>query len=76
MIKEFIKKFEHWDITEKDVKIDTFRKNICGNYYSNGVSLEIEKFRITVSSYTEKTQKDNLKRCFEIMESILNNYIL
>lgn len=76
MIKKLVKKFEPWGITEKEVRINTFRKNVGDNYYSKGVSLEIEELGIIVSSYTEKTQRGNLKRCFEIMESILNNYML
>lgn len=76
MTKELIKKLEPWDITEENIRIDTFRKNIGDNHYASGVSLELKDFEIIVSSYSEKTQRGNLKRCFEIMEAILMNYML
>ncbi|MBS5983878.1 MAG: hypothetical protein KIC67_14840 [Clostridium butyricum] len=76
MIKELIKRLEPWDITEEDIRIDTFKKCIADNTYKRGVSLELKEYEITVSSYSEKSQKGNLKRCFEIMETILINYML
>lgn len=76
MTKELIKKFEPWDITENDIRIDVFRKCIGDNNYASGVSLELKDYDVIVSSYSEKTQKGNLKRCFEIMETILMNYML
>ena len=72
---KLIKRFEVWDLYEKDFIITESKKNI-GAYEEVVINVEVPEFKVSVSSYSENLTIDNLKRCFDILEVILNNYML
>ena len=76
MYGELIKKLEPWDISEEDIRVETFKKYIGAEYYNRGVRVELKDYDMSVSSFNEKSQRANLKRCFEMIETILLNYML
>lgn len=74
-MEKLIKRFEVWDLYEKDFLITKRKKNM-GTYEKVEINVEIPEFKVSVSSYSESSKIDNLKRCFDILEVILNNYML
>lgn len=71
------KDFEQYGLAPEDFKIDAIviKPKLSSNNYIKGVEITIPSFEISVKSWSEKTLKANENRCFEMLNTLLNDAI-